>query len=220
MKQENIEKLTLQDVENGFCRVYYLEASKNRLLCYQECGGGSFELLECNVYRGYREPSHTLPHDSYVERTPLPLGQSSTERNLRKWLVNQTTSDINRSIYRYLKEHGGQTTEYDMSINDLSCKLIEHINRIYGKCYLIKLNLHGKEGGRRDAICKEYQTGENYNAFNFCACFASPMITDEAIDKILLRDTSKYQGMEKDRAVVDSIFSQLEELGAQVLHWA
>ncbi|MFC1354226.1 MAG: hypothetical protein G8D89_17805 [gamma proteobacterium symbiont of Clathrolucina costata] len=47
--QNVVDRLTLHSVENGFCRVYYLEGSRksHRLLCYQESVGSSFELYEC-----------------------------------------------------------------------------------------------------------------------------------------------------------------------------
>tara|TARA_B100000446_G_scaffold184352_1_gene206205 strand:- start:74919 stop:75584 length:666 start_codon:yes stop_codon:yes gene_type:complete len=217
--RNDAENLTLHSVENGLCRVYYLEGSKNgnRTLCYQESAGSSFTLYECT---GEGEPSTSLNTDNYIKRTPLPAGDSSTEKGLRQWLVNHAIADISKKVNEYFAINGGMPTEFDMSINDMSRDIIRRIDEVYGKCYLIKLNLYGDERGNRDAICQEYQTGENYNAFNFCACFASPLINDDIVNLILQRDTSEYRGPQNDRVEVESIFKQLEALGAQNLHWA
>lgn len=211
--------LTFHSEDNGNCRVYYLYGTgkASRLLCYQESVGSQFSLYECSCDG---EPSHTIDHQQYVRCTPLPEGNSSTEISLRKWLVKEVTADINEKVKHYFAINGGMPTEFDMSINDMSRDIIRRLDEVYGKCYLIKLNLYGDESGDRNAISQQYQVGETYNAFNFCAAFASPMITDEIIDLIHLRDTSEYRGPSQDRVVVESIFSTLEALGAQSLHWA
>lgn len=211
--QNKVDRLTLHSVENGFCRVYYLEGSRksHRLLCYQESVGSSFELYECTRDG---EPSHTISHQDFINRTPLPEGSTATEKGLRKWLTKQATSDISSQIDHYLALHGGMPTEFDMSVNDLSRDVIRRIDEVYGQCYLVNINLRGKQRGDRNAVATTYQTGDNWNAHNFCADYASPIVTDELRDLVLEWDLSS------NHDVLNGIIKHLDDLGAHPLIWA
>jgi hypothetical protein len=212
-----INQLTSQRVDNGFSRVYYVDKSKtsNRLLCYQECDKSTFQLYVCS---SDGEPSHVIDHQQYVEISPLPDGQSNIEKSLTKWLVRQVTGDINSEISDYFILHHGMTTEIDSSINNTSRRLISRIHNVYGECFIVNLNLHGTDRGDRNAISKKYQKGEHI--YNFSGAVVAPKISDEVIDLILKRDTDKYQGMKKDSQDIDVIFSKLDDLGGQHLHWS
>lgn len=214
-----MNKLRFLSEDNGYCRVYYRD-DKGRLLCYQESMKGIFELYLCT---SEGEPSYSIDHSQYVEHTQLPEGNSSTEKLLRKWLVKQVLHPVIEEENDYFNING-YPNEDDMTINDTSRKAIQRIKDVYGKCYLVKINLHGNERGNRDLIAVEAkthkQTEGDWNVWNFCAAFAAPLISDEIIDLILKRDVLEYECSATDGKKVNEIFARLEELGAHVLNWA
>lgn len=71
--------------DSGFCRVYYTDG--NRILCYQAETRCNFSLYEC-TREG--EPSHSIPHENYIERTPPSTEHTDIGREFNQWLKLQT----------------------------------------------------------------------------------------------------------------------------------
>ena len=215
-----MNNLNFHSEDNGNCRVYYslkAEGEAKRLLCYQLSTKDQFKLFECTLNG---EPCHSFDYKDYLTQTPLPDGNTPTEIRLRKWLVKQVIADIDSKVNDYMARHEGMPTEEDMTINYLSRDIISRINEVYGQCFLVRINLYGEERGDRNAISTQYQKGEGYNAFNFCAAYATPMVNDSVIDAILNRDTSEYTSAKDDWEKVNQLDLDLVNLGACPLFWA
>ena len=205
-----MKNLTYKNTVNGNCRAYYKDGK--RLLCFQASGSKDFDLYECEPSG---EPSHTIDHTPYIAGSPLPTGETITDKLLRKWLIRQVFKDVHDRANAYFQAHGWSTSEFDMSINDLSREVVQRYKDTFGTCYLVKVNLRGEERGVRDQIAKEWDGG---TVLNFAAEFVTPIITDEVIDLILQRDLEYLPKDDFQR--VEKIFDMLEDLGAMTLHWS
>ncbi len=148
-----MNKLTLHSIDNGNCRVYYQsgKGKDTRLFCYLESIGSHFALYVCSRDG---EPSHSICHDSYVNETPLPVGDSATEVALRKWLVT-----IKRPTHNALEK---------MAYGQAAGKILSNIGKYEGKwidgAYAAYLYLRDCVNKREDhvdlSVAKEYENLE------------------------------------------------------------
>jgi hypothetical protein len=208
--------LVFNSVDNCLGRIYYRQPDyKNQLVCFQQSIGKSFALYVCSMDG---EPSYSIGHEDLVFETPLPTGDTQVEELFRQWLVREVVSDINSKVSEYLQFHA-VPTEFDQSINDYSREMITRINDTFGQCILVKLNLYGNQRGKREAIAQPYATGENWNAYNFCADYALPLIDEETIDLILQRD-QETASRSVEIKKLNEIEERLSNLGAMPLLWS
>lgn len=211
-----MNRLTISEIDNGYCRVvYFVGEDKKRRICYQEEARGEFVLYLMSGGVPVDEPMCTIDHKPFIRRTPLPQGNSEIEALLRIWLVNQVTTDVMNEVRHYMERNRGIPTEFDMEINEISRRIIGRIYEVYGECYLVNINLGSDKSKGRDAVAVKYQTGENWNAFNFCAHLATPIISDELIDLVM-----KWNDDGASKTLLEKIFHCARNLGAKPLTWA
>jgi len=127
----------------------------------------------------------------------------------------KTISELKQETTQYLKENDWLTSEFDMSINDISRAKIEAMKKEYGSCWIGKINLYGEE--RNKPKLTEW-TGQKI--YNFDCSFCIPCYDKELEDMIDKRDKSKYTGTKNDMAVIKQIGDRIDALNGLNLFWA
>ena len=124
--------------------------------------------------------------------------------------MTATLKQLKYSAGEYLLRNRG-TSEFDMSINDISREMLDAARREWGKVYLYNVNLY--KDTPRDWT--EY-TGQK--VYNFEYRIMSPVPDQELKEMILQRDQSPR--LRGDMPRLNEIFDRIKFIGAEVLNWA
>lgn len=127
-----------------------------------------------------------------------------------------TLKELSTMTTNYLVHHGGWTTEFDKSINDISRAKIKAMNNEHGQCFLGKVNLYDDERGK-DYKLTEYKGQKIYN-FDYAFCI--PCHDSQLEEMITERDREPYTGSKNDSKRIDQIMNRIEELGGHNLVWS
>lgn len=111
----------------------------------------------------------------------------------------------------------GGSTEFDMSINDISRAKIQAVSEIWPEVWLGHVNLYGKDRHGGKAIMQKW---EGELVYNFEYAFAVPGHDIELEKMIRERDDAEYTGTAADYKRIDVIFARIEALGGETLAWA
>ena len=124
----------------------------------------------------------------------------------------KTMNELKQESTDYIIENKG-TSEFDMSINDISRMQIEAMKREIGQCWLGKINLYGDE--RK----KEYHLipYSGQMVYNFEYDFCLPVNDDIIQYMIQDRDRTLYTGTTDDYKRIDKIQNRIDELGGELL---
>ena len=126
--------------------------------------------------------------------------------------------ELEKETAEYLINHAeeGGTSEFDMSINDISRAKIEAALVEWGQVYLGNVNIYDPNHGKPVKLVKYY--GEK--VFNFGYSFAIPCDSPELCKMIEDRDNSEYTGTKDDYKRVTEIHNLIDSLGGFYLIWA
>jgi len=138
----------------------------------------------------------------------------------------ETLKELNKETNDYLIANEG-TSEFDMSINDISRKTVAAMKNESGTCFVGKINLYGEE--RK----KEYKLVEYVNKphidlkenecnflYNFEYSFCIPCYDAELEKMINERDKAEYTGTQEDSVRVTAIIDRIYAIGGKYLFWA
>lgn len=127
----------------------------------------------------------------------------------------ESLKELSQKTGEYLIENQG-TSEFDMSINDISRQVIEAMKAEYGTCFLGKINLYGEER-KKEYKLVEY-TGQM--VYNFEYGFCLPCYDSELERMINERDKAEYTGTSDDMKRVSAIVDRIYSLNGKNLFWA
>ena len=125
-----------------------------------------------------------------------------------------TIAELTAETAVYLQRNQG-TSEFDMSINDISREKINALKNHYGTAYLGRINRYEEDKGKPYLV--EY-TGQQ--VYNFEYGFVIPSYDEELIDLIRKRELSPYKGTQKDKIMIDAIFQRIADLKGLHLLWS
>jgi hypothetical protein len=128
----------------------------------------------------------------------------------------QEIKQAGRTYHMTYAEEGG-TSEFDMSINDISRAKIAACAEIWPEVWLGHVNLYGDDRHGGKAIMQKW---EGELVYNFEYAFAIPGHDAELEKLIRDRDDAEYTGTTDDYKRVDAIFARIETLGGETLSWA
>jgi len=140
-----------------------------------------------------------------------------------------TLKELKKETTEYLMIHEGTTSEFDMSINDISRQKADAMKKEYGKCFVGKINLYGDER-KKEYKLTEYIAGErpfkdlkenecNF-IYNFEYDFCIPVYDKELETMINDRDKTPYTGSKPDSDMIEAITNRIEQLKGVHLFWA
>ena len=128
----------------------------------------------------------------------------------------KTLKQCKQEKTEYLIQNEGMTSEFDMSINDISRNIIKAMKREQGVCFLGNVNLYGDNRGKPFKLT-EY-TGQKI--YNFVYDFCLPC-HDTQIEKMITdRDQTQYTGTKDDCVMVSAIMNRIEQLNGINLLWS
>ena len=132
--------------------------------------------------------------------------------------MSDKLKELDKETGEYLKLHWseGGTSEFDMSINDISRAKIEEASKIWPEVYLGKVNLYGDERQKTYEMVK--YTGQK--VYNFEYSFIVPVKDPELEKMIDNRDKSVYTGTSADYIMIKEIHAKMESIGGINLIWA
>jgi hypothetical protein len=130
--------------------------------------------------------------------------------------MDDTIKDLNKETYEYLKCNEGWPSEFDMSINDISRRMIQAVKDQYDQAWLGCVNLY-EDDRKKEYNLTEY-TGQKI--YNFEYTFVVPCNDQGLVDLIVKRDRTPYTGTKDDRVLVDQIMGRIESLNGQHLIWS
>ncbi len=127
-------------------------------------------------------------------------------------------NELEKATNDYLDLHAeeGGTSEFDMSINDISRAKIEEALKVWGQVYLGNINLYGDNRHQPVKLIKYF--GEQ--VYNFGYAFAIPCDSPELCKMIEDRDNSEYTGTSDDFKRIKEIYELIDSLGGIYLIWA
>ena len=124
----------------------------------------------------------------------------------------KTMNELKQESTEYFIENKG-TSEFDMSINDISRMQIEAMKREIGQCWLGKINLYGDER-KKEYHLIPYIGQMVYNFdYDFCLPFNDDIIQYMIQD----RDRTPYTGAIDDYKRLNKIQNRIDELGGELL---
>jgi hypothetical protein len=127
----------------------------------------------------------------------------------------QTVKELSNETNNYLRYNEG-TSEFDMSINDISRATIAAMKNESGVCYVGKINLYDEER-KKEYKLVEY-TGQK--VYNFEYAFCLPCYDAELERMINERDKATYTGSTADMIRVKAITERIYAVGGKYLFWA
>ena len=127
----------------------------------------------------------------------------------------KTLVECFKETTNYLIENQG-TSEFDMSINDISRETIQAMKNEFGTCFLGKINLYGEERGKEYKLV-EY-TGQK--VYNFEYTFCMPVHDTELERMITERDHTPYTGTKDDYIRIEAITKRIYSVGGENLFWS
>lgn len=127
----------------------------------------------------------------------------------------ESLKELSEKTSAYLIENEG-TSEFDMSINDISREVIAAMKAEYGTCFLGKVNLYGEER-KKEYKLVEY-TGQM--VYNFEYGFCLPCYDAELERMINERDKAEYTGTSDDSKRVSAIVDRIYSLNGKNLFWS
>lgn len=132
--------------------------------------------------------------------------------------MSDKLKELDKETGEYLKLHWseGGTSEFDMSINDISRAKIEEASKVWPEVWLGKVNLYGDERAKTYELVK--YTGQKI--YNFDYAFIVPVKDQELENLINSRDKSEYTGTNADSVWVKKIFNRMDEVNTIHLIWA
>lgn len=134
--------------------------------------------------------------------------------------LNMSLEELKQEAMNYYLRHrmNGGASEFDMSVNDISCATIHVFHQQHGQCYLGKVNLYEKEWAKPDFQFTAY---EGQKIYNFGCDFVLPCLDEELRLLIIEHNRPKHTF---DNAhtwnSVERIFARIEELGGVSLTWS
>ena len=144
-------------------------------------------------------------------------------------MTTKTLKELRKETTDYLVANDGMTSEFDMSINDISRDKADAMYRENNKvCYLGKVNLYGNERKEEYKLVKYtpekvHQTlteDERSFIYNFEFAFCIPVYDAELEKLINDRDKAKYTGTADDAVRVEKIMDRITALNGINLFWA
>ena len=119
--------------------------------------------------------------------------------------------------YFLLHRMNGGSSEFDMSINDISRATIHVFHQRHGQCYLGKVNLYDKEWAEPDFQFIAY---EGQMIYNFECDFVLPCL-DEELRLLIIEHNRPTHTFDSAHtwSGVQRIFARIEELGGVSLTW-
>jgi hypothetical protein len=124
-----------------------------------------------------------------------------------------TLKECRQKTAEYLIANDGLTSEFDMSINDISMEKIKAMKRECGTCFLGKINLY--DGDSYKLV--EY-TGQKIHAFEYCFCLPC---YDEQIEKMIdERNKAPYTDTTHDGKRIKLIVDRIQQLNGHHLLWS
>lgn len=127
----------------------------------------------------------------------------------------KTLAELSKETTNYLAMNEG-TSEFDMSINNISRTVIQAMKEEKGNCFLGKINLYGEEREKEYKLI-EY-TGQM--VYNFEYAFCIPCYDTELERMINERNKAEYTGTKDDSIRVKKIMERINEIGGEYLFWA
>ena len=134
-----------------------------------------------------------------------------------------------KSTTNYLVANDGMTSEFDMSINDISRDKADAMYRENNRvCYLGKINLYGNERKKEFKLVKytpekKHETlteDERSFIYNFEFAFCLPVYDAELERMINDRDNAPYNGTSQDSVLVGKIMDRITVLKGVNLFWS
>ena len=127
----------------------------------------------------------------------------------------KTVKELSKETNDYLRANKG-TSEFDMSINDISRQIVESMKNEKDVCFLGNINLYG-EDRKKEFKLTEY-TGQKI--YNFDYSFCLPCYDAEAERMINERNKAPYTGTSDDSVRIEAITERIYSLGGKYLFWA
>jgi hypothetical protein len=119
--------------------------------------------------------------------------------------------------YHVLHADNGGSSEFDMSINDISRAKIQAVSEIWTEVWLGNVNLYGDDRHGGKPIMTKW---EGDLVYNFEYAFCIPGHDAELEQMIRDRDDAEYTGTRDDYKRIDAIFARIEKLGGETLSWS
>lgn len=120
----------------------------------------------------------------------------------------------------YFRRHrsNGGTSEFDLSINDISRARIEAFRREKGACFLGRINLWDRERDNPDYRFTPY-TGQPVHNFEFTLVLS---VEDETLRALIVAHNRDYSPYDSHAAWqrVRQITARVQEIGGILLTWA
>lgn len=133
---------------------------------------------------------------------------------------NLSLEQLDRLDLDYFRRHrsNGGTSEFDLSINDISRARIEAFRRERGACFLGNINLQGRERDNPDYRFTPY-TGQLVHNSEFT--LALP-IEDETLRALIVghNRTCKTRDSHDSWQRIQQITARVQEIGGITLTWA
>jgi hypothetical protein len=130
-------------------------------------------------------------------------------------MATKTLKELSKETINYLRLNEG-TSEFDMSINDISRNVIAAMKAEFGNCFVGKINLYGEE--RKKGYKLVEYTGQII--YNFEYSFCLPCYDAELERMIDERDKAEYTCTADDYIRVNAITERIYALKGENLFWS
>lgn len=132
---------------------------------------------------------------------------------------NCSIQELIRAANAYHREHicSGGTSEFDMTINDISRAKIKALKKEQGSCFMYKLN----KWKQSDPDVWEYN-GEKI--YNFSCSFVTAKLDHDLAEMVMEYNRPKGEGEKYDPkkiySDIEAIFARVEIIGGLITTWA
>ena len=130
--------------------------------------------------------------------------------------VKSASRALSTQLVRSLKEGDGCCLEADADVNRASRNVVLAMLEANGQAWLGRINLHGEERGKREAVLWQHKDGETI--YTFGSAYVLPSYDDELVRLVLEYDAGPWDAAKCSKQI-EGIIDRVRLLGGEMLVW-